>query len=332
MRRRPVFIGVDIGGSKVLALATDASLTPLAVAERKHPVRRDRDTVVATTRELVREVVRSLPQAPSPHVKSVGVAFPGFLEAYGRKVLRAPNLPGWDGTDAREIFSNALRFPVALENDANAAAWAEYSLTDHGDSQDLLYVILGTGVGGGLVLRGSLFRGPHGTAGEIGHMATRFSRRRCGCGRVGCLETLAGGKGLAQTGKRLAARHPRSLLARRWRSTETPGARELLFAAEEGDPYAREARDLAGDEVGRAIAASVNLLGVERVVLGGRLLRNAPGYFQAIRGGLERHVLSVLQKKVHLQQSHDLHHAVAMGALLVARHAAGDRVFKPPRR
>jgi len=316
-----IYVGVDIGGSKVLAISADERLKILGHAERPHATWPTPETLVRTVGDLIGHVLPAgrRPSSGKRRLVAVGVAFPGFVDPEGHRILRAPNLGGWDGRDAHRILSGKLEVPVILENDANAAAWAEYRLHRSPSTRDLLFVILGTGIGAGLIVRGEIYRGDLGTAGEIGHLPTPFSDRRCGCGLRGCLETLAGGRGLALTAQALVRRHSRTLLARLWKKEERPGARELLFAAERGDRWAAQARNLAGAEVGRTIASAVNLLGVREVVLGGRLLHGAPHFFQAIDVGLRGSLLPILQDRVHLRIARDLHSTVAWGALLRAR-------------
>lgn len=311
-------LGVDIGGSHLLALSQDRSANVLCTATRP------RDPAGGTQgllRAIVDAVAEVRAKTPGSGRWPVGVAFPGAFETGTGRVLYSPNLPEWVGVSVEGQLRRALGADVVLENDANAAAWAEHRLGGHGRS-DLLYVTLGTGVGGGLVLSDRLYPGPWGFSGEIGHVRVGGVTRRCGCGLRGCLETVAGGWGLAASCRTLAKQRPRSPLGLRVVRSGEASARELLLAAEEGDRDAARVRDEAGAACGEAIGAVVNVIGVPRVVLGGRLLHRAPGYYAAIREGVERALLPPLVHRVQVRRSPHWRVRGAQGALLLAAEAA----------
>lgn len=316
--RRTGGIGVDIGGSHVLVLRTDRAGAVRARA--KAPLRRGAtiDELLGNLRLLSDRVAPDLPRERSTD-EVAGLSFPGTVDPVSGRVVYAPNLPAWFGRPAQALFEEALHRPVHIENDANAAAWAESS--ERGAPlRELMYVAAGTGIGAGVVVDGRLLRGAWGTAGELGHVGIRGNRRRCGCGNVGCLEALAGGAALGQQAREIARHHPRSMLGRigTARGIARLEAWDLLTAAERGDRWALEVRNEAGAALGDTLASVVNVLGVSRVVLGGRLVQRAPGFLRALRASWEARLLPPIARKVELHRARDWELRSAVGALRLA--------------
>ncbi len=256
----PVATGVDVGGSKVTAvvLAPDGTC----------PVRRTRPTpaddveaTVATVLELTREVHTEATVA-------VGVGAAGLVTREG-KVLFAPNLP-WRGVDVAAAVAGATGVPVVVENDCTAAAYGEWRLGAARGLRDVLYVGVGTGIGGGVVLDGELRRGAHGFAGEIGHIVVEPDGPPCGCGNRGCWETVASGMTITRDGRRAVTRHAHSLIASMAEGSPASVTGELVTeAARLGDPTATGILTEAGTRLGVGIAGLVNVLDVAMVVVGG---------------------------------------------------------------
>jgi len=188
-----VWLGFDIGGTK-LALAVGDAAGRIA-ARRRRPIRasgsprQDVEAMLADARALLAEVGI----APG-ELRGVGIAAPGPVDSETGEIDRPPNLPGWDRVPIASWVGEALGVPVRLENDANAAALAEWRFGAGQGARSLVYLTMSTGVGGGLVLDGRLYRGSRGGAGEVGHMPVEWDGETCGCGRRGCLEAYVGGR------------------------------------------------------------------------------------------------------------------------------------------
>ncbi len=192
----PLAIGVDIGGTKVAAGVVDISGRVLARARAGTPSRDPRaveDTIVAVVTRL-RE---------RHDVAAVGIGAAGFVDADRAHVLFAPHL-AWRNEPLRETVTAALGLPVVVENDANAAAWAEWRFGAAIGEPRVVCVTLGTGIGGGIVDDGRVQRGRWGMAGEFGHMVVVPDGRRCECGNRGCLEQYASGNVLGREARELA--------------------------------------------------------------------------------------------------------------------------------
>ncbi len=193
-------IGVDVGGTKVVAGLVNADGAVLVTSRRDTPGR-DVVAVEDTIAALVEELVE---QAGSRHVLAVGVGAAGFVSADGELVLFSPHL-AWRRERLRAGLERRLARPVLVENDANGAAWAEWRFGAGRGETRLLCVTLGTGIGGGLVLDGRLERGRHGLAGEFGHMVLVPGGHRCECGNRGCWEQYASGNALGRRARELVA-------------------------------------------------------------------------------------------------------------------------------
>jgi glucokinase len=192
-------IGVDVGGTKVLAGTVDDAGTILHSVRLPTPP--DDGAALVDT---VADAVASCRERWD--VDAVGVAVAGFVDAERTRVVFAPNLPRSDERLKTELERRS-GLPVLLENDANAAAWGEYRF-GAGAGDDVVCVTVGTGVGGGIVLAGRLVRGRWGLAAEIGHLRVEPDGRPCGCGRRGCWEQYAGGPALVREARRLAEADP----------------------------------------------------------------------------------------------------------------------------
>ena len=191
---RSLVAGIDVGGTKVLAVVIDPAepATVLAVSEVPTPVGQGADRLFDAIEDVSRQVASAVEIAPT----GVGLGLPGLVDRDG--VLRyGPHLPGLINVDLGGRLSRQLQVPVSVDNDGHCAAQAEAFCGGGQGHGAVLFVGLGTGISCGMVINGELFRGGHGFAGEPGHFVIDSAGPRCACGRVGCWETLASGSGLA---------------------------------------------------------------------------------------------------------------------------------------
>ena len=204
-------------------------------------------------------------------VVALGVGAAGMVQLDG--VMRfAPNV-AWREFPLRERIQSAVGIPTLVENDANAAAWGEFRFGAGRGSSDMLLVTVGTGIGGGIVSGGRLFRGAYGFAGEIGHIIVEPGGPLCGCGNQGCWEQVASGRALGRLGREAAAEHPQSVLSE---LVDGDPSRVTGFivttAAQRSDPIAIEIMSKVGRRLGEGIAGLVNILDPDLVVVGGGVI------------------------------------------------------------
>ncbi len=275
-------VGIDIGGTKIAGGAVDAAG---AIVER---LRADTPSDAAAIADAVVGMVQAL--AERHQVARVGVAAAGFISKDRSTVIHAPNI-AWRDEPLRDRLQSRLGLPVTLENDANAAGWAEYRYGAGRGHDHMVMLTLGTGVGGAIILDGELLTGGHGIAAELGH--TRFVRggRLCGCGQHGCLEQYASGRALQRAagenadaggvGARLAA-----LRAERGR---IPG-REISRLAREGDPGAIEAVECIATARGEGCGGLQAVVDPEVFVIGGGVSQLGEDLLAPVRRAYEASV------------------------------------------
>jgi glucokinase len=261
-------IGVDIGGTKVLGGVVDENGLILAHARRDTPA-----DDVGKTADFIVEVIQDLSSAHD--VTAVGIGAAGWIDESRSRVLFAPNL-AWRDEPLRDRLAARVDLPVVVENDGNAAAWAEFrygAARDHHDSMAL--VTVGTGIGGGLIIGGQLIRGAHGIAAEMGHVRVVPNGRPCGCGRHGCLEQYASGSALVRFARERAQDDPASatkLLELADGALDAINGPLVTRAAKLGDPASVAAFMSVGGWLGSGLADLVQLLDPQALVVGGGVI------------------------------------------------------------
>ncbi len=233
-------VGVDVGGTKIAGGVVDEQGNVLEQLRVESPAQ-DPEAIEEAIAGLVARLSRR------HQVTAVGVGAAGYIDSARSTVLFAPNI-AWRDLDLRGELEARIDLPVVVENDANAAAWGEFRFGAGADVDDQVMVTVGTGVGGGLVLDGRLFRGAFGVAGELGHLRIEPGGRLCGCGNRGCWEQYASGTAMVRTARAEAAEG--SMLARplieRAGSVEAIDGPLITTAAQEGDAFAIDQLATAG--------------------------------------------------------------------------------------
>ena len=264
MTRGALTIGVDIGGTKVAAGVVDEQGTIIATAHCETPaddVSLIEDAIATAVGELTCKY----------DVAAVGVGAAGFIDAQRATVMFAPNL-AWRDEPLRATLARRLELPVVVENDANAAAWAEVRFGAGRGADHVVAVTVGTGIGGGIVINGRLLRGQFGAAAEFGHVMVVPDGRRCGCGFRGCWEQYASGRALALEAQELADGCPGAaaelLRLASGRPENITGAM-VSQAAHAGDAVALQCFDVVGTWLGRGLAGIAAILDPGLFVLGG---------------------------------------------------------------
>jgi glucokinase len=257
-------IGVDVGGTKVLAGVVTEEGAVLATQRRATPSQNAADTA-----EVIMEVVRQL-QADYT-VEAVGVGAAGWIDSTRSVVLHAPNL-AWRNEPLRTLLEASLDLPVVVENDANTATWAEYRFGAGRGENHLVMVTVGTGIGGGIVLDGSLYRGAFGIAGEFGHVRVVVDGLPCGCGDHGCWEQYASGRALVREARDGARHRPEAAKVLLQLAGDNPEAilgAHVTAAAGQGDVVALQAFAVVGEWLGRGLADLVSGWDPGCILLGG---------------------------------------------------------------
>jgi glucokinase len=259
----PLAIGVDIGGTKVSAGVVDEQGTIIDRELRSTP-----SHDVDETEQIICEVVAAL--AVRHEVMAVGIGAAGWIANDRATVLFSPHL-AWRNEPLQQALAARIDLPLLVENDANAAVWAEHRFGAAREHDVIVCVTLGTGIGGALLANGSVYRGAYGIAGEFGHMTLVPGGRRCACGNSGCWETYASGRALARDARELAVESPlaASRLLELAGSVDSITGPIVTAAAAEGDASARSICATMGRWFGLGLANLAAALDPSVFVIGG---------------------------------------------------------------
>jgi len=278
-------IGVDVGGTKVAAGVVDDSGRIIEKLRRSTPAARPDSTV-----EVIAGAVTEL--LSRHEVDAVGIGAAGFVDETRSTVLFAPNL-AWRDEPVEKLVEERIGRPVVVENDANAAAWAEAMLGAARGQDHMMLITVGTGIGAGIVVNGQLYRGRFGTAGEPGHYRVVPDGRLCGCGNRGCWEQYASGSALVAEARDFARRSPEAavrLLQLGGGSAEGIDGPVVTAAAREGDVGAVRCFDIVGGWLGAGLADLTAILDPGCFVIGGGVSEAGELLLGPARASYEQHV------------------------------------------
>ena len=305
--------GVDIGGTKLLAVA--ANEKGEIVAQRRQPTPAGPDAILSAITAVVADLV-----AAEPAIAAAGVGLPGLVDLEGF-VHYAPNLPGFAGVAARELLAAGCPVPVVVDNDANAAALGEVLHGAGREHREVLVVTLGTGIGGGLVINGEVHRGGYGLSAEIGHMTVDPDGPLCACGARGHWESIASGSALGRRAREWAARgEAPQVLARANGNVEAVTGHEVGQAAAAGEADALAILTEHARAVALGLGGLVNILDPELIVISGGLIELGEALLTPLRVVLPEYVEAADRRPMPPVVAAALgEHAGAVGAAALAR-------------
>jgi glucokinase len=317
--KRPV-VGVDVGGTKIAAAVVTAGDHAPSVIEHPTDISSG-EAVIAGIEAAVREV------EPAP--AAVGVGVPSQIDFATGRIRSSVNIP-LQGVALREELSGRLGAPVFVENDANCAALAEAQLVG---VHNLVMLTLGTGVGGGIVIDGAIFRGSTGLGAELGHVTIDADGPACpgNCPNRGCLEALCSGTALERDATELGHDRPDSRFAAALADDGRVSGRETVAIAEEGDPDALALFERLGRNLGVGIASMINAFEPERLVIGGGLSRAAGLFFDSARAEAASRALPTLFERVEIDLAQGGADAGVIGAGLLGQQElarSGDTALR----
>ncbi len=265
-----MYIGIDLGGTNIAAGLVDDN--GKIIYKDSIPTGRERpvEAVIADMAAIAKKVTE-MGGYTLKDVKAVGIGCPGTVDNATGMVVYSNNIV-MDHVPLVEEFRRHIDLPVNLENDANAAAYGEY-ITCAKDKKSFVFMTLGTGVGGGIILDGKIWRGFNGAGAEIGHTTLVMGGRQCTCGKKGCLEAYASVTALINQTKEAIAEHPESLMAQWAEKHGKVNGRTSFECAEAGDKTAIEVRDRYIEYVADGVASIMNIIQPEVFVIGGGISR-----------------------------------------------------------
>jgi glucokinase len=321
---RKYWVGFDLGGTKMMAGVFDSRLRLVHSERAKMRGVKGAKAGVERMVELVRQVMADAGVRGARELRGIGLGVPGPLDLDRGVILEAPNL-GWKNVNLKKAMRAAFGCPAVVANDVDAGTYGEYRFGAGRGARCALGVFPGTGIGGACVYEGKLIRGRVGSCMEIGHIQVQPNGRLCGCGRRGCLETVASRLAVASEAATASYRgqapHLRELAGTDMAAMRSRALREAI---EEGDDCIAGILAEAARQLGVAIASVVNLLAPDVVVLGGGLVEAMPKlYLKSVREAVAREAMPAISQHVGVEVAKLGDNATIMGAAALAAEEVG---------
>lgn len=274
-------IGIDLGGTYIkMGLVTKGG----------HIVTRKK-LVTPSGKNYNKVIDLIIENLPSKNVSGIGFGVPGLVDSERGIVHALVNIPGWKNVPLQKIIEKRTRIPAVIDNDVNCMVLGEAAFGAAKGKHDVFGITLGTGVGGGIIINGRIYRGSSFTAGEVGHVTVEKDGPRCNCGNRGCLEAIVGNK-------RIVARYKKG---KKIKGNITPIM--IQEAAEKGDQYAKKIWQETGEYIGIALAGIVNVLNPQLIVIGGGIAKAGDLLMNSIRATVKRRAMPVAREKVQIKFS-----------------------------
>lgn len=307
---RDLVLGIDVGGTNVkLGIVDKKGAISARSSMPTKSYNRNRNQLIAAIFSHVRNFLNDF-SVPLSRISGIGIGLPGPVDPFKGKVIFLPNVPGWKNVPLRDIFQKEFRVPVMIENDVNMITLGEWKFGAGKGYSDLICVTLGTGVGGGLIFNGRLYRGPGFAAGEIGHMPLNEQGPDCNCGGFGCFERYVGNSRLFKNIDQMFG-------------TRDMRIQEVNALAAKGDPMALRFFAETGEKIGNGLVGVVNLLNPPLIIIGGGVSNNHKYLFPAIKKVIARRAMKVQGAMVKIARSRLIDDAGVLGARVLLTEGLG---------
>ena len=316
------WLGFDLGGTKMYGVLFDHKFNVVASDRKKTRGEQGAGGSIDRMIEIINKVLEEA-RIDRSRLGGIGMGTPGPLDLNKGVVLEAPNL-GWRNVELKEIFEKKFKCPVAVANDVDAGTYGEYRFGAGQKARCVVGVFPGTGIGGGCVYEGKVLRGKTGSCMEIGHLLVQPNGRLCGCGRRGCLETVASRLAISAECATAAFRGEAPVLLK-LAGTDLANIRSgtLAEAIQKGDKVVEKIVRNAAKQIGVAIGSVVNLLAPDVVVLGGGLVEAMKGLFlEEARAAFAKRAMNSFLKSTEIVAAKLDDNATALGAAALAAEAA----------
>ena len=306
------FIGIELSGSKLRGATVDSDGTITKRAEAAV----DGGGLVTQVASMVAELSEG-----DANVAGVGIAIPGLVNRQSDRVIASSFLPSTVSDNLHAELTKATGLRVELENDANAAAYGEYMVGAGRGSRDLFYITIGEGIGGAIILDGKLWTGSSGFAGEVGHITIDTEGAECLCGNRGCLETVASAPNIVRRANERLNRDSTSSLSRLALNKDFT-ADDMAREATEGDDFALMMLERTGKYIGTGVASVINLLNIQRIVLGGGVMQAREIILNPVIQEAKRRAFQPCFEATEILAASLGPDAATIGAAMLARDAA----------
>ncbi|MEW6050908.1 MAG: ROK family protein [Candidatus Zixiibacteriota bacterium] len=304
MSLKVAFAGVDIGGTNIKYGLVDPKGKVLFREQRPTMVEKGAEPLM----HLVTNIAERLLYYAADEefeIKSLGVGTPGAVDTrIGKVISLSPNINGWQGMEIGRILRERLNLPVHVDNDVNAMALAESKFGAGVGYNSVICVAVGTGVGGGIVIDGKIWRGANYTAGEIGHLSIDFDGPKCRCGSRGCLEVYCSSEAMIERVKILLNNQLTPTLEEVLDGNlENLSIKKLFAAVKRGDEIAQQVVDETAGYLGAGLAGVVNLLNPEIVIIGGGIADGGGGFIEAITAEIRKRAFGSAVEKLRVAKA-----------------------------
>lgn len=306
------FIGIELSGSKLRAATVNHEGR---IGDRRE-ARLLKDGLVDQVAQLVTDLRQN-----ANGIEAVGIAIPGLVNRQTDRVVASRDFPGIVRENLHAEFQEATGLRFELENDANAAAYGEFKIGAGRGSRDLFYITIGQGIGGAIILDGKLWTGASGLAGEVGHITIDTEGAECECGNTGCLETLASAPNIVRRANERLFRDSTSSLSR-LAMNKNFTADDMAREAKEGDDFSLMMIERTGKYIGTGVASVINLLNIERIVLGGGVMQAGALILNPIIQEAKRRAFQPCFEATQILAAVLGEDAATIGAAMLARDAA----------
>ena len=310
----PWVVGIDLGATKIRLGLVSPQDTVAAVRQIPTEAHLGPGSVVERMAAAVDELAAYLPDGQQ--LTGLGLCSPGPVDHNTGMLLDPPNLQGLHHTPLRDLLAARLGLPIVIEHDAKAAALGDFHFGAGKGAQDMVFVVVGTGVGAALIIDGRLFRGAHNSAGEIGHTTLDREGELCSCGSRGCVETNLSGPWLARRYQRLSA-------AAGMPDDAVSGGMVTQRAAE-GDPLAVQVLENAGQALGAAVATMAMMIDVDLYVIGGSVAKAGDLLLRPAREAVPRYSFASVGSRVRIVPTALYDDGPILGCAWLARHATAS--------
>ena len=305
-----MILAIDIGGSQFgLALAApDGRII-------KHIRHQTNDRADKRIDRIIAESKTLISQSP---VSACGIGFGGPVNFDAQRIVNSTHVAGWDDCPLPEIVQQHLGLPAIIDNDANVGALGEFTFGAGKNSRHIIYYTISTGIGGGIIINGEIYRGGNGYAGELGHVPILRDGPKCDCGNRGCLEALCSGTAIGRRATAAVKKHPRKGIAIA-RTANPITAKTLFDTARSGDPYAKALVNEICTDLGQGLAMTVNAFAPDVIVIGGGVSNAGRVLFEPLRRETRQFLMPVHRPHLKIAPAKLKSRSVLLGAVALAK-------------
>ncbi len=305
-----MILAIDIGGSQFgLALAApDGRIIKHIRHQTNDHADKRIDRIIAESKTLISQ---------SP-VSACGIGFGGPVNFDAQRIVNSTHVAGWDDCPLPEIVQQHLGLPAIIDNDANVGALGEFTFGAGKNSRHVIYYTISTGIGGGIIINGEIYRGGNGYAGELGHVPILRDGPKCDCGNRGCLEALCSGTAIGRRATAAVKKHPRKGIAIA-RTANPITAKTLFDTARSGDPYAKALVNEICTDLGQGLAMAVNAFAPDVIVIGGGVSNAGRVLFEPLRRETRRFLMPVHHPHLKIAPAKLKSRSVLLGAVALTK-------------